>query len=111
MAMFFYRWMRPLLLDGRVGHIRPPLYEISSTKTSETMHAYSDDHYQRLRAELTRNKIEFKGQRYRGLASMNADVLQSTCVRPDTRNIHQLSCEDAEAAIRVFMGGPAAQGS
>jgi len=104
MLMFFHRWMRPLLESGRLSVIRAPLYEVTSPKTGDTLHAFSDSHYQRLRVELDKQSIDFQGQRYRGLASMSAATLFATCIDPQTRNIHQLGCEDAEAAIRVFCG-------
>jgi len=104
MSMFFHRWMRPLLDSGRLSIIRPPLYEISSPKTHDRIHAYSDSHYQRIRDELDKQHIDYQGQRYRGLASMNDAALVATCLDPETRNISQLTCEDAKAAIRIFVG-------
>lgn len=104
-TMFFYRWMRPMLAAGYIKVIRAPLYEIRSTKTDEFIHAYSDSHYQKLREELDKKRISFRGKRYRGLASMSASALSSTCLDPETRNISRLTVEDAEAAVRVFGGG------
>jgi DNA gyrase subunit B/topoisomerase-4 subunit B len=104
MLMFFHRWMRPLLESGRLSIVRAPLYEIASLDRSERIHAYSDDHYQRLRAELERKQIKFQGQRYRGLASISDAALVSTCLDPASRNISTLTREDAEAAIRIFVG-------
>jgi DNA gyrase/topoisomerase IV subunit B len=105
MSMFFHRWMRPLLDAGRLSIVRPPLYEISSPKTQDKIHAYSDSHYQRIRKELEKQQIDYQGQRYRGLASMNDAALAATCLDPETRNISQLTCEDAEAAMRIFVAG------
>jgi DNA gyrase/topoisomerase IV subunit B len=104
MSMFFHRWMLPMLETGRLSVIRPPLYEISSPHSQDKLHAYSDSHYQRLRSELDRQGIEYQGQRYRGLASINDATLVMTCLDPETRNISQLTCQDAEAAIRIFVG-------
>ena len=104
MSMFFYRWMRPLMEAGRVGVIRPPLYEISSPTSDDKLHAYTDSQYRKLREELDSKEIEFTGQRYRGLASMNDMALFTTCIDPETRNLNRLELDDAEAAIRVFVG-------
>jgi DNA gyrase/topoisomerase IV subunit B len=104
MSMFFHRWMRPLLETGRLSVIRPPHYEIFSPRSKDKLHAYSDRHYQRLRNELDRQGIEYQGQRYRGLASMSDATLVTTCLDPETRNISPLRVEDAEAAIRIFVG-------
>ncbi len=68
------------------------------------LHAYNDDHFHRLRDHLTEKGIKFQSQRYRGLASINADSLKETCVSPETRNATELSRKDAESAIRIFGG-------
>ncbi len=104
MLMFFHRWMRPLIESDRLHVVRPPLYEISSAESHDRIHAYSDGHYQRIRAELEKKKVDFQEQRYRGLASMNDATLVTTCLDPETRNTSPLTCEDAETAIRIFIG-------
>lgn len=104
MTMFFYRWMRPLMEAGALHMVRPPLYEISSPDSPDKLHAYSDSHYRKLKQALEQQKIRFQGQRYRGLASMSESALLATCLDPDTRNLDQLTCEDAEAAIEIFGG-------
>lgn len=104
MLMFFHRWMRPLLESGRISVIRPPVYEISSPDFPDRVHAFSDSHYKKLCDALHEKQIKFNGQRYRGLASINASVLVTTCIDPATRHILSLGCEDAEAAMRVFGG-------
>ena len=107
MSMFFYRWMRPLLERGQVSMIQPPLFEVSSPQTGETLHAYSESQYRKLCEELERLKIPFESRRYRGLASMNTSSLITTCIDPSTRNLRPVSVSDAETAIRVFMGDDA----
>ncbi len=104
MLMFFHRWMRPMLDSGRLALVRPPLYEIRSLDSPETIHAYSESHFQRLRAALEKQEIRFQSQRYRGLASMSDTALVTTCIDAATRNLNQLTCDDAEAAIRIFIG-------
>lgn len=104
MSMFFYRWMRPLLERGQVAMIQPPLFEVISPRTGETLHAYSESQYRKLCGELERLKIPFESRRYRGLASMNTSSLITTCIDPSTRNLQPLNVSDAETAIRVFMG-------
>jgi DNA gyrase/topoisomerase IV subunit B len=104
--MFFYRWMRPLLKSGRIGLIRPPVYEIKSVCGTDCLHAFSDDHYQKLCTALDTNQIQYNTQRYRGLASMNESALVATCIDPKTR--HRIICSeaDAEAALEIFAGRP-----
>ncbi|TWT49570.1 DNA gyrase subunit B, novobiocin-resistant [Rubripirellula amarantea] len=102
--MFFYRWMRPALQAGRIGVVRPPVYEIASLDRSEVLHAYSEDHYQKIKAALDEKNAKYHTQKYRGLASMNESALVATCIDPATRNRSVCDCKDAEAAIRVFGG-------
>ena len=104
MLMFFFRWMRPLLESGRLCVVRPPLYEITSKTYTDKLHAFSEEHYRELRDALKAKDIPFKGQRYRGLASMNDDTLLATCLDPKTRRIHRLEADDAQAAIAAFGG-------
>ena len=105
MLMFFFRWMRPLLDSGRLCVIRPPLYEITSPDHSDQIHAFSEEHYKKLRTALEEKGVKFKGHRYRGLASMNDDTLSTTCLDPETRRINRLEVDDAMAAIKAFGGG------
>jgi len=105
MQMFFYRWMPELIDAGRIQIVRPPLYEFSTTGSNDRIHAYNEDHFRRLRDHLKAKGIKFQSQRYRGLASINADTLLQTCVAKETRNANTITREDAEAAIRIF-GGP-----
>ena len=108
MLMFFYRWMPELLDSGRIDVVRPPLHEITGTpavgKPAERIYAYSDDHFHRLRSHLAEKGMKFQSQRYRGLASINANSLKETCVAKETRNASVLSPGDAESAIRIFGG-------
>ncbi len=102
MSMFFYRFMRPMLQSNRIHVARAPLYLITSPDTKDRLHAYSEDHYQRIREALDAKQMRYSAQRYRGLGGMNESVLVSTCLDPETRTLHPLSVEDAEAAIRIF---------
>ena len=104
MLMFFYRWMRPLLESGHLLVARPPLYEITSPDYTDTLHAFNEDHYSKLRRSLEIKNIDFKGHRYRGLASMNDNTLVETCLSPKTRNVYRLERDDAVAAINAFGG-------
>lgn len=102
MLMFFYRWMRPLLDAGQVIAARAPLYEIRSPDGSDVLHAFTDDHYQKLKASLDEKQIAYSGRRYRGLAAMNDGTLIQTCLNVDTRRTVRLGAEDARTAINVF---------
>jgi len=101
MLMFFHRWMPALLNEGHLCWVRPPLYQLVSP-AGDRVFAYSDEHFVRLRRQLTDKQILFTSQRYRGLASIDADVLAEQCVCPRTRHLEILGQDDAVQAIHVF---------
>ncbi|KKM12776.1 DNA gyrase subunit B [Clostridiales bacterium PH28_bin88] len=96
---FFYRFMRPLIAEGRVFIARPPLYKISKGKGSkaEVRYAWSDEEKDRLVKHLGKG---CSVQRYKGLGEMNADQLWDTTMNPATRTLLRVSIEDAVKAER-----------
>ncbi len=104
MTLFFYRWLKPIIDCGRLYVARPPLFEIATQDRKRVLIAHTEEQYRARCAEL-KNLDTYKRQRYRGLGSMPADVLASTCIYPKTRRLHQLTIEDAVASVAAF-GGP-----
>jgi DNA gyrase subunit B len=103
MLMFFYRWMRPLLENGMVHMVRPPLFLLTAAEHDEPFHAYSPEHAGKLIAELKRRGAgNVKTHHHRGLASIDPKLLASACVHPQTRKADVMRAEDAEEAMRVF---------
>ena len=97
---FFYRYMRPLIEDGRLYVALPPLFKIKSGKNVD--YAYSIKEMQ----ELVGNK-KCEIQRYKGLGEMNADQLCETTMKPGTRTLIRVNIEDAQLAekrVSVLMG-------
>ena len=99
---FFFKYMRDLVNAGCVYIGMPPLYKVY--KKDRVEYAYDDK-------ELD-EKIQIIGrgyqiQRYKGLGEMSADQLWDTTMNPATRNLTQVTIEDAtEAAdvIEMLMG-------
>ena len=99
---FFYRYMKPLIEDGRLFVALPPLFKIQCGKEIE--YAYS--------IEEMKEKVQAKGkkceiQRYKGLGEMNADQLCETTMQKGTRTLIRVNIEDAQLAekrVSVLMG-------
>ena len=97
---FFYRYMRPLIEDGRLYVALPPLFKIQSGKKIE--YAYT---VEEMKEKSKGKKCEI--QRYKGLGEMNADQLCETTMKPGTRTLIRVKIEDAQLAekrISVLMG-------
>lgn len=97
---FFYRYMRPLIEEGRLFVALPPLFKIQSGKNIE--YAYTPSEMQK----LTKGK-KCDVQRYKGLGEMNADQLWETTMKPGSRTLIKVNIEDAQLAekrVSVLMG-------
>ena len=97
---FFYRYMKPLIEDGRLYVALPPLFKIQSGKNIE--YAYT---VEEMKEKSKGKKCEI--QRYKGLGEMNADQLCETTMKPGTRTLIRVKIEDAQLAekrVSVLMG-------
>lgn len=95
---FFYRYMKPLIEDGRVYIAQPPLYQIKKGKNH--WYVYSDAEMAAKLDEIGRDNITI--QRYKGLGEMNPEQLWETTMNPENRTILQVSLEDSIEADKIF---------
>ncbi|MGN0796061.1 MAG: type IIA DNA topoisomerase subunit B [Christensenellales bacterium] len=102
---FFFRYMRPLIVDGHVYVGMPPLYRLQ--KNGEFKYCYDE------KALEEGRKIMGKGailQRFKGLGEMNPEQLWDTTMNPQTRALTRVTLEDAVMAdkrISILMGDDA----
>ena len=96
---FFYRYMKPLIDEGKIYIAQPPLYKLTkkSGKLATVRYAWSDEERDRYLKQFG-NHVEL--QRYKGLGEMNPDQLWETTMNPETRVLLRIEIDDAEMAER-----------
>ncbi|QIW62082.1 DNA topoisomerase IV subunit B [Mycoplasmopsis gallinacea] len=101
---FFYRFMKPLIEQGKIYIALAPLYKVTTKANKKIQYAWDDEE---LKEILDSIKGAYELQRYKGLGEMNADQLWETTMNPETRTLVKATIEDASLAERrvsVLMG-------
>ncbi len=96
----FYRYMRPLVENGKIYAAMPPLYRISYGNNH--IYAYTDEELKNITDKLNRDSKNYDLQRYKGLGEMNPEQLWDTTMNPEARKILKIELEDAEYANDIF---------
>ncbi|NUQ00353.1 MAG: DNA topoisomerase IV subunit B [Armatimonadetes bacterium] len=101
---FLLRYLRPLVELGHIYIAQPPLFGIKQGNQIEYVH---DEAERDAALERLSGKRGVTVQRYKGLGEMNAEQLEVTTMRPDSRSLLQVTIEDAVGAdhiVSVLMG-------
>jgi len=81
---FFYRYLKPLIAHGHLYLAQPPLYVIK-VGSSERYYASSEKERDEIVSGLKKKRHSVL--RFKGLGEMNADELEETTMRPQTRKL------------------------
>ncbi len=104
----FFRYMRPMIEEGRVFAAVPPLHRVVAinpgSKPNETIYTYSEAELAGVLAALKKQNKRYQDpiQRYKGLGEMDADQLATTTMDRRHRTLRRVGIGDAENAGRVF---------
>lgn len=96
---FFYRYMRPLIEEGKVYIAQPPLYRVEKNK--KHYYVYDDIELEKLYEEIGRTGIK-DVQRYKGLGEMDFDQLRDTTMDVKHRILKKVDLNDAITADEIF---------
>ncbi|RYR81961.1 DNA topoisomerase IV subunit B [Staphylococcus pseudintermedius] len=103
---FFFKYMRPIVMAGRVYIALPPLYKLEKGKgkNKKIAYAWTDEELEKLQREMGKG---FVLQRYKGLGEMNPDQLWETTMNPETRTLIRVQIDDevrSSQRVSTLMG-------
>ncbi|HVD63993.1 MAG TPA: DNA topoisomerase IV subunit B, partial [Lapillicoccus sp.] len=100
----FFRYMRPMIEEGRVFAAVPPLHRVVAmnpgSKPNDIIYTYSEQELERVLATLKKSGRKYQDpiQRYKGLGEMDADQLAETTMSRAHRTLRKVTITDVERA-------------
>jgi DNA gyrase/topoisomerase IV subunit B len=105
MLMFLSRYYPDLLETDRVLMVRAPLFRVIAGERRQHFYAGSEGHLEHILTELNKAGVsDPQILRYRGLGSLEPELLMTRCIDRATRSADVMTPRDAEMAIEVFGG-------
>ena len=106
---FFYNYMRPLIIKGKLFVAMPPLYRVFKEVNHRMIYRYvwNDNDLDEAKKAVGAG---CKVSRYKGLGEMNAEQLWETTMDPKRRQLLKVTIEDAlvaEQRLNILMGNDA----
>ncbi|WP_375389311.1 type IIA DNA topoisomerase subunit B [uncultured Amnibacterium sp.] len=102
----FFRYMRPLVEEGRVFAAVPPLHRVMvmGNRKQEPIYTYNEAELHAVLAQLKKERKRWQEpiQRYKGLGEMDAEQLSVTTMDRRHRTLRRVRVTDAAAAERTF---------
>ncbi len=95
---FFYRYMRPVIEEGKLYIAMPPLFQVRKGK--QKVYVYNEEERDKAIREFGEKGVIV--QRYKGLGEMNAEQLWETTLDPKNRKMIAIKMDDAIEADRMF---------
>ncbi len=103
LTMYFVVYLPHLLQQGRVFVVHPPLYKVCSTQFKLKKFIWSKLQLQQIESDLaSRGCVDIQREHFKGIASLQAEDLLSTCINAQSRTISPVTPDDGAAVLSSY---------